>query len=344
MNLSFQDTTSNAGSTSTSTSSIPDKIEKQQEIGRAKAFFTKIGMMSYIASMCIALPLTLLPTALLHKAGLISTNKKEHLSLRTGQFCSRWLMRIIPFANVQVIKKSNINSNTQINNNNNNNNNIPEPSIWVCNHISMLDVFVLLAKDKTLRGKNKRPIKIVYWKDLEKNPVTKILFKMSGFIPVKMADNGNGKANAYDTSSFRLLLKSIKQAFKDGFDIGILPEGQLNPTPENGLQPVFSGAYTLAKMSRRPIKMMGLHGLHKLWHPDENIGMKVTGRKVSITAYPIGRRFESGEEFVNAFQNVVGYFGAHGTDLPNWERWFDGTEWKNLQRHNRAPGAADTSN
>lgn len=94
----------------------------------------------------------------------------------------------------------------------------PEPAIWVCNHTSMLDIFFLLAKDKKLRGENKRPIKIIYWKDLEKNPVTKLLFTMSGFIPVEMEDNGNGNANTYKKSSFKALLKNIKKAFEDGFE------------------------------------------------------------------------------------------------------------------------------
>jgi hypothetical protein len=50
------------------------------------------------------------------------------------------------------------------------------------------------------------------------------------------------------------MLKSTKAAIEEGFDIGIMPEGQPNPMPEDGLQPIFSGAFTLAKMSRRPKK------------------------------------------------------------------------------------------
>ena len=63
-------------------------------------------------------------------------------------------MRVFPFANVKVMKESD--------------EGIPEPTIWVCNHTSMLDIFVLLAADKKLRGKKKRPIKIIYWKELER--------------------------------------------------------------------------------------------------------------------------------------------------------------------------------
>jgi len=222
-------------------------------------------------------------------------------------------MRFIPFAKVKVVTDAKDEN--------------PEPSIWVCNHTSMLDVFFLLATDKKLRGKKKRPIKIVYWKDLEKNPITALLFRMCGFLSVEMEDNGNGNANQYKTSSFKTLLKGIKQAFDEGWDIGILPEGQLNPNPENGLQPVFSGAFTMARMSKRPIRMLGLHGLHKLWHGDENIGMTVTGREVKVRAYPSGRKFSNADEFVESFKEVVGHFGAKGCDHPEWQRWIDGSAW-----------------
>jgi hypothetical protein len=38
----------------------------------------------------------------------------------------------------------------------------PVPTIWVSNHVSMLDTFVFLAADEQLRGKNRRPIKTIY--------------------------------------------------------------------------------------------------------------------------------------------------------------------------------------
>lgn len=279
------------------------------EMHPLKAKVTKVGMMSFVASMCIALPATLFPVRLLHRAKVISTLQKELLSCRIGCFCSRWLMRAIPFASVKVDSQKSEDADTS------------EPTIWVCNHTSMLDIFFLLAKDKKLRGKNKRPIKIIYWKDLEKNPVTKLLFTMSGFIPVEMEDNGNGNTNTYKKSSFKALLKSIKKAFDDGFDIGILPEGQLNPTPEKGLQPCFGGAFTLARMSKRPIKMMAIHGLHQLWHGDEDIGMTVTGRKVKMRNYNLGGKFKNSLEFIEAFENIVGHFGATGKDNPMWKDW-----------------------
>ena len=108
-------------------------------------------MVTYILSMCIALPVTLFPLYLLNRTKIINRVKKEKWSLMVGQFCSRWLLRIFPFARTRVFvddKDENWNN--------------PSPSIWVCNHISLLDVFFVLALDKKMRGKNRRPIKILY--------------------------------------------------------------------------------------------------------------------------------------------------------------------------------------
>lgn len=273
-------------------------------------------MMAYITSMCVALPVTLFPVYILYRLKIIDRIQKEKLSLKVGQFCSRWLLRVFPFARKKVIVERETFTD-------------PQPSIWVCNHISLLDLFFVLALDKQMRGKNRRPIKILYWKGLEANPVTNLLFNMCGFIPVDMSDNGNGNANEYDPKSFKQMLKSTKNAINDGFDIGILPEGQPNPTPEAGLQPVFSGAFTLAKMSKRPINMMALHGLHKMWHPDNNIGMACTARNMAVRVYP-GRIYKSSEEFTETFNAVVGHFGAHGRDLDadDLKLWLDGSFWQ----------------
>ena len=273
-------------------------------------------MQSFIASMCIALPVTLFPVYLMYKFKIINRVQKEKISLQVGQFCSRWLMRLFPFASKRVIVDKN-----------DENYKNPQPSIWVCNHISLSDLLFVLALDKQMRGKNRRPIKILYWKGLESNPVLLLLFKMCGFIPVEMADNGNGNANEYDPKSFKKMLKSTKAAIDEGFDIGLLPEGQPNPTPEKGLQPIFTGAFSLAKMSRRPIQMMGLYGLDKLWHPDGS--MPCTSREMAVRVYPKGRLYSDSEEFAATFDEVVGYFGAHGEDMPEkkLEMWLDGTMW-----------------
>lgn len=166
----------------------------------------------------------------------------------------------------------------------------------------MLDTFVFLATDEKLRGKNRRPIKTIYWKGLDANPICKILFSMAGFISVDMADNGNGNPNEYNRASFKQMLKDTQKAIDEGFDILVLPEGQLNPTPERGLQPVLPGAFALAKSSKRPIQMVAMHGCHHLWHADESIGMTPVAKEVKIKAFPpCKREFTTAEEFKDAF-------------------------------------------
>ncbi|KAL3782123.1 hypothetical protein HJC23_005385 [Cyclotella cryptica] len=295
------------------------KVDSSRKLGKVQSLIVKSLMISYILSMCVALPVTLFPVYLLHKARVITKPQKEKMSLQVGQFCSRWMMRLFPFARKRVI----VDKDDQ-------NYRSTQPSIWACNHISLLDIFFVLALDQKMRGKKRRPIKILYWKGLESNPITCLLFKMCGFIPVDMAANEHGAANEYDPKSFKQMLKSTKEAIKEGFDIGLLPEGQPNPTPEKGLQPIFTGAFTLAKMSRRPIQMMALYGLHNMWHPDTNIGMCCTSRDMAVRVYPSGRLYDEADEFAATFEAVVGYFGAHGKDMPSDElkMWLDGTMWK----------------
>lgn len=322
-------------------------------------------MVSYIASMCIVLPLALLPLWILSKTTTTTNSSKENildkaqrerLALDIGQFCASSLLFLMPFMDVTV-QSSEEEEHTR---------HPPEPSIWVCNHTSMLDTFILLACDEQLRGRNKRPIKTIYWKGLEDNPICNLLFKLAGFIPVQMEANGAGEDNQYDKKSFLRLLKDSKQAFAEGFDLLILPEGQLNPWPEQGLLPVFAGAHKLSQMSGaggggrggtnrgqpRPIRMVALHGCHKLWHADDSlVGLRaISDKQVKARVYPWdGRRmFETGDEFVETFRTVVGHFGATGTDLPPEElaQWLDGSAWKERQQQHQQEQKvlADTNN
>lgn len=274
-----------------------------------RATLVKAGMIAFIVSMCITLPLTLFPQWVAYRLGFFSRIQKERNAVLTSQFCARWMLRLFPFMSLQAWPYHDPN---------------PPASVWVCNHCSMLDVFILLAVDKRLRGPARRPIKIVYWKQLEDNPVTALLFKQAGFIPVQMAANKAGEANDYDKSSFRQLLKDSKRAFEEGFDLGLLPEGQLNPHPEAGLMPVFGGAFSLARMSRRPIQMIAMHGSHRLWHPVD--GMRIRDRRVNVRVYPTAFRFATAEDFTNTFQAVVGAFVRTGQDLPreDLDAWLSG--------------------
>jgi hypothetical protein len=130
-------------------SSTTKNAQKQKKISKLSAMIGKIGMMAFIISMCLSLPIALFPPYLLHRLKLISQVQQQQRALTHGQFCARWLLRLIPFCNVQCCSSPELETN-------------PQPCVWVCNHTSALDIFILLAKDKKLRGKNRRPIKIVY--------------------------------------------------------------------------------------------------------------------------------------------------------------------------------------
>jgi hypothetical protein len=127
--------------------------QQQQSLSSIEAAMSKFGMILYIASMCVALPMTLFPLHILDQSKLISQTQREQWALSIGQHCASGLLTVIPFCDLKVIPSSYEQQHPS---------DKPEPSIWVCNHTSRLDVFILLAADLRLRGKNKRPIKCVY--------------------------------------------------------------------------------------------------------------------------------------------------------------------------------------
>ena len=132
-----------------SSSLFSKKENSSQGISELSATLSKIGMMAFLASMCLALPIALFPPFLLHRLKLISEVQQQTMALAAGQFCARWLLRLIPFCTLSCISSPEKETD-------------PQPSVWVCNHTSALDVFMILAGDHKMRGKNRRPIKIVY--------------------------------------------------------------------------------------------------------------------------------------------------------------------------------------
>lgn len=219
---------------------VSDKSSKPapSTLNPLEAAFTKYAMISYVAHMCIALPMVLLPTfiknELMTRLKLKTKAESEDEALKVSQKCANTLLKLIPFMNLEVVSSSAHDEN-------------PVPTIWVSNHLSMLDTFVFLSSDEEIRGKNRRPIKTIYvskyrqvfvcdivhlpsltslyifilhlptfffvqWKGLDSNPICKLVFSMAGFIPVDMADNGNGNPNEYKKASFKKMLREIQLA------------------------------------------------------------------------------------------------------------------------------------
>ena len=74
----------------------------KRQLNKVQSALTKAGLLLFIVGMCMALPVALLPPHLAEKFGFIDRLKREQYALRAGCFCSRWLMRLIPFANISV--------------------------------------------------------------------------------------------------------------------------------------------------------------------------------------------------------------------------------------------------
>jgi hypothetical protein len=128
---------------------LPDRTDKAapKNLSAFESAWRKYGMIAYIAHMCFAIPVCLVPTFVKAKFQLAPKAEIEHEALRVGQACARNLLSLIPFMNLKVIPYVS---------------DEPAPTIWVSNHVSMLDTFVFLASDEKLRGKNRRPIKVIY--------------------------------------------------------------------------------------------------------------------------------------------------------------------------------------
>ena len=124
-----------------------------------QAAFTKYAMISYIAHICIALPMVLFPTYLKNKVmmtlGLQTKSASEHEALQVSQNCASTLMKLIPFVNIEI-------SSPQMQDQEGDAAEDPVPTIWVSNHVSNLDTFIFLSCDEQLRGKNRRPVKAIY--------------------------------------------------------------------------------------------------------------------------------------------------------------------------------------
>lgn len=74
--------------------------------------------------------------------------------------------------------------------------------------------------------------------------------------------------------------------------------------------------------------MLSLFGLNRMWHPDGS--MPCTSRDMAVRVYPNGRVYKDADEFSTTFSTVSGYFGAHGSDMPEQElnMWLDGSMWE----------------
>ena len=134
-------------------------LQTSTTLSPIQAALTKYAMISYIAHLCIALPMVLFPTYLKNKVmmtlGLQTKSASEHEALQVSQNCASTLMKLIPFVDIEI-------SSPHMQDQEGDAEEDPVPTIWVSNHVSNLDTFIFLSCDEQLRGKNRRPVKAIY--------------------------------------------------------------------------------------------------------------------------------------------------------------------------------------
>lgn len=135
------------------------------------------------------------------------------------------------------------------------NSNNHKPYIYVCNHIGLLDTFILSLLFKKHKVFNFKGF-------LDKKYITLPLF---GYIMSKsnplLIQFDKDKTNKDSVNETMTL---AKDALNNGTSILIYPEGKMNINPKK-LNEIKSGAYWLSKETNVPIKILTIKNAEFLW-------------------------------------------------------------------------------
>lgn len=122
-------------------------------------------------------------------------------------------------------------------------------SVIVCNHISYLDSILMIS----LFARHRTIVKTRFFKI----PVFRQVMELSGYIP---------STSEGDLSE--LIIRRIEEMdrfFEDGGNLFIFPEG--TRSRGGAIGPLNKGAFKIARLSRRPIKVLFVHNTDKLFRP-----------------------------------------------------------------------------
>ena len=133
--------------------------------------------------------------------------------------------------------------------------------IFVSNHVSYLDNFILLFLSK--KFKNNHYGKFVGMEKILSWPIIGYVFKELGLIPIKMLEDINN-SNNYCEESKKKLKKDCNRLLINKYSLFLFPEGRLNDNPKK-LNKIFSGAYYFSKNTNTKIKLIGLKNIEKIW-------------------------------------------------------------------------------
>lgn len=170
--------------------------------------------------------------------------------------------------------KLNVNSKTNIDKN--------KQYIVVSNHLSYLDIPVLMVALKS-------NIRFIYKKSLTNIPIFGWAMFLGGYVPI-------------DRSNARNAIESLKKAalrMKSGFSIAIFPEGTRSKT---GITGEFKkGIFMLADFAEAEILPVSISGTNKVLPKDS---FKITPGKVNVVINE-PMTFKKDKDFLNEVRNKI---------------------------------------
>jgi 1-acyl-sn-glycerol-3-phosphate acyltransferase len=173
-----------------------------------------------------------------------------------------------------------------------------ERYIFTCNHISFMDLFILILISNNF--KNCHLCKFIGMEVILNWLIIGFVMKELDMIPIKMLDDVNSQ-NQYCEISKKQLKERCKSELLNGNSLFIFPEGRLNGNPSK-LNKIHSGAYYLSKETDTPIKIIGLKNVDKIWKKQKHpFGYGIINIKIFNKTY----KFSNSNEFRFKFKNMI---------------------------------------
>uniref|UniRef100_A0A7S1TWL4 Phospholipid/glycerol acyltransferase domain-containing protein n=1 Tax=Phaeomonas parva TaxID=124430 RepID=A0A7S1TWL4_9STRA len=272
--------------------------EQPKQLSKFMRPVARLGVALFMIGAAGGMPLVVAPFYILEKLRFISKVRRESWCLKA---VCHWVRLLSPLAfNIRLTGR------------------MPKDDdgllVWSSNHVSNFDFFTILASaSKMCRERSKWP-RVIYWQGLESNPLFKLFGRSCGMVPVAMENTGSGNQNVYDASSFRKMYTAGIGALNEGWDLAILPEGQLNPRPEEGLQQIYPGPHSFSKRAGAKLQLVGIWGTEHIWKAG-TASPAPTARDVHLHLWePIA--YESPDAFVDGFTRRIEPFGLTGKVPP----------------------------
>ena len=169
-----------------------------------------------------------------------------------------------------------------------------ERYLFLSNHVSFMDLFLLVLISDNF--KNKHLCKFVGMQKIFDWLIVGFVLKELGMIPIKMLPDINNQ-NQYCENSKIMLKENCKKELLNGNSIFMFPEGRLNDNPLK-LNKIHSGAYYLSKETNTPIKI----NVDKIWKRERHpIGYGIINIKIFNKKY----NFSDTNEFKFKFKNIL---------------------------------------